>query len=88
MVYSIEYATVICGEFPATTNRAMCIVRGIEGHAWDGLTHCWDEKNSEDYVHWIVLAIHGYCTIAHYFNGVKESDTLPTKCFLAAHISL
>ena len=30
MVYSIEYATVICGEFPATTNRAMCIARGMK----------------------------------------------------------
>ena len=33
MVYSLEDAIVICGGFPATTRRAMCIARGIEGHA-------------------------------------------------------
>ena len=42
MVYSIKYAIVICEGFPTTTNRVMCIARGIEGYAWDGPTHCWD----------------------------------------------
>ena len=33
MVYSLEYAIVIYGGFAVTTRRAVCIVRGIEGHA-------------------------------------------------------
>ena len=33
IVYSIEYVIVICEEFPVTTNKVVCIVRRIEGHA-------------------------------------------------------
>ena len=88
MMYSIEYVIVICGEFPATTNKVVCIVRRIEGHAWDSPTHCWDKKNGEDYIYWMVLAMRAYCITAHYLNDVKESDTQPTKCFLATHICL
>ena len=51
MVYSLKDATVICGGFPATTRRAVCIARGIEGDVWQGPTHCWDKKNGKDYVH-------------------------------------
>ena len=51
MVYSLEYAIVICGGFPATTRRNMCILRGIEGHALQGTPLRSDNKNGEDYVH-------------------------------------
>ena len=46
------------------------------------------QKNGENYIHWMVLAMRGYCTTAHYLNDVKECDTQPTKCFLATHIYL
>ena len=46
------------------------------------------QKNGENYIHWMVLAMRGYCTTAHYLNDVKESDTQSTKCFLATHICL
>ena len=48
MVYSLEDAIVICGGFPATTRRAMCIARGIEGHTWQGPPLKPTKENGED----------------------------------------
>ena len=72
MVYSLEDAVVICGGFPATTRRAICIARGIEGHAWQGTPLRSDNKNGEDYVHWMVFVLHRICTIANYDNCVNH----------------
>ena len=88
MVYSLEDTIVICGRFPATTNRIVCIARGIEGHAWQGPTHCWDKKNGKDYVHWMMSAMHRSCTTAYYNNSVKEIVMMATSFLMCNHINL
>ena len=72
MMYSLEDAIVICGGFPATTRRNMCIARGIESHAWQGTPLRLDNKNGEDYVHWIVFVLHRACITANYDNYVNH----------------
>ena len=72
MVYSLEDAIVICRGFLATTRRAMCIARGIEGHARQGTPLRSDNKNCEDYVHWMVFVLHHTCTTANYDNCVNH----------------
>ena len=56
----------------ATTRRAMCIARGIEGHAWQGTPLRSNNKNGEDYVHWMVFVLHRTCTTANYDNCVNH----------------
>ena len=88
MVYSLEDAIVICGGLPATTSKAVCIAREIKGHAWQGPTHGWDKKNGKDYVHWMKLAMHHSCTIAHYNNGVNKIVMMAISFLMCNHINL
>ena len=88
MVYSLEDAIVICRGFPATTRRAMCIARGIEGHAWQGPPLRSDKKNGEDYVHWMVFVLHHACTTANYDNGVNQTIMMMCSFLLCNHIFL
>ena len=73
MVYSLEDAIVVCGGFPATTRRIVCIARGIEGHAWQGPPLRSDKKNGQDNVHWMVFVMHRACTTANYDNGLNQT---------------
>ena len=88
MVYSLEDTIVICEGFLATTSRVVCIARRIEGHAWQGSTYCWDKKNGEDYVHWMVPAMHHSYTTAHYDNDVNETVMMATLFLVRNHINL
>ena len=87
MVYSLEDAIVICGGFPATTRRAMCIARGIEGHAWQGTPLRSDNKNGEDYVHWMVFVLHCACTTANYDNCVNHHLRWCVRCYFVTIFS-
>ena len=88
MVYSLEDAIVICRGFPTITRRAMCIARGIKGHAWQGPPLRSDKKNGEDYVHWMVFVLHYACTTANYDNGVNQTVMMMCSFLLCNHIIL
>ena len=72
MVYSLEDAIVVCGRFPTTTRRVMCIARGIEGHAWQGSPIRSNKKSGQDNVHWMVFVMHRTCTTANSDNGLNR----------------